>query len=309
MGIDIVAGGRKATKIKGRKGPVTENIYMRLLVKLYRFLARRTDSEFNALVLKRLFMSRTNRPSISIKTLAKHMSGDEEGKTAVVVGSVTDDSRLLEVPKLTVCALRFTNMARARITKAGGECMTFDQLALKAPTGENTKLLRGCKSHRETEKHYGAPGAPARPRPPPRSAEAVRRPPRLRPPLSPPPRARLVPRAAPPPPPHLLAPALAPRCRPVAAKAPTQPSPHASRPPSAASSPSALPLARLRAPGRSPRRPPRRPQASRTRRSSRTCARRAASSRRRVASGSRAASRSRRVVPSLCGWFVLLRTA
>ena len=166
MGIDIVAGGRKATKIKGRKGPVTENIYMRLLVKLYRFLARRTDSEFNALVLKRLFMSRTNRPSISIKTLAKHMSGDEEGKTAVVVGSVTDDSRLLEVPKLTVCALRFTNMARARITKAGGECMTFDQLALKAPTGENTKLLRGCKSHRETEKHYGAPGAPARPRRP-----------------------------------------------------------------------------------------------------------------------------------------------
>merc|ERR1712164_69824 len=75
-------------------------------------------------------------------------------------GSVTDDSRLLEVPKLAVCALRFTNMARARITKAGGECMTFDQLALKAPTGENTKLLRGCKSHRETEKHYGAPGIP-----------------------------------------------------------------------------------------------------------------------------------------------------
>ena len=248
MGIDIVAGGRKATKIKGRKGPVTENIYMRLLVKLYRFLARRTDSEFNALVLKRLFMSRTNRPSISIKTLAKHMSGDEEGKTAVVVGSVTDDSRLLEVPKLTVCALRFTNMARARITKAGGECMTFDQLALKAPTGENTKLLRGCKSHRETEKHYGAPGAPARPRPPPRSAAAVRRPPRLRPPLSPPPRARLVPRAAPPPPPHLLAPALAPRCRPVAAKAPT----HATLPPRVAT-----PLGGLLPLGSSPRSPSR----------------------------------------------------
>ena len=74
MGIDIVAGGRKATKIKGRKGPVTENIYMRLLVKLYRFLARRTDSEFNALVLKRLFMSRTNRPSISITQLSFRVS-------------------------------------------------------------------------------------------------------------------------------------------------------------------------------------------------------------------------------------------
>merc|ERR1712129_659317 len=50
--------------------------------------------------------------------------------------------------------------ARARITKAGGECLTFDQLALRAPTGENTLLLRGAKSHRETAKHFGAPGVP-----------------------------------------------------------------------------------------------------------------------------------------------------
>ena len=278
---------------------------MRLLVKLYRFLARRTYSEFNALVLKRLFMSRTNRPSISIKTLAKHMSGDEEGKTAVVVGSVTDDSRLLEVPKLTVCALRFTNMARARITKAGGECMTFDQLALKAPTGENTKL-RGCKSHRETEKHYGAPGAPARPRPPParRGRAAAPGPPAVIPAATG--SARAAGRA---PPLRTSSHRRWRRAAPRRRKGPHPTLPHAPRPPSAASSPSALPLARLRAPGRSPRRPPRRPQASRTRRSSRTCARRAASSRRRVASGSRAASRSRRVVPSLCGWFVLLRTA
>merc|ERR1719426_734333 len=81
-------------------------------------------------------------------------------KIAVVVGSVTDDVRVFDVPKMTVCALRFTDTARARITKAGGECMTFDQLALRAPTGENTLLLRGCKSHRETAKHFGAPGVP-----------------------------------------------------------------------------------------------------------------------------------------------------
>lgn len=44
---------------------------------------------------------------------------------------------------LQVCALRFTETARARILKAGGEVLTFDQLALRAPKGQNTILLQG----------------------------------------------------------------------------------------------------------------------------------------------------------------------
>ena len=44
-----------------------------------------------------------------------------------------------------VCALRVTESARARILKAGGEIMTFDQLALQAPRGQNTILLQGGK--------------------------------------------------------------------------------------------------------------------------------------------------------------------
>ena len=50
MGIDIKAGGRKATQKRGRQAPVSENLYVRLLVKLYRFLALRTDAKFNQLV-------------------------------------------------------------------------------------------------------------------------------------------------------------------------------------------------------------------------------------------------------------------
>jgi len=57
-----------------------------------------------------------------------------------VVGSVTDDVRVYEVPALKVCALRFTETARGRIEKAGGECLTFDQLALRAPLGQNTVM-------------------------------------------------------------------------------------------------------------------------------------------------------------------------
>ena len=62
---------------------------------------------------------------------------------------------------MKVAALRFTETARARIEKAGGECLTFDQLALRAPLGQNTVLLRGPKNSREAVKHFGpAPGVP-----------------------------------------------------------------------------------------------------------------------------------------------------
>merc|ERR1712065_83354 len=127
--------------------------------KLYRFLARRTESSFNKVVLRRLFMSRINRPPLSLSKLATHMKKQEK-KIAVIVGTVTDDKRMLEVPKLTVCALRFTEAARKRIVAAGGECLTFDQLALRSPLGKNTVLLQGPRKSREAVKHFGAAGVP-----------------------------------------------------------------------------------------------------------------------------------------------------
>ena len=142
--------------MKHRTAPKSENVYLKLLVKLYRFLARRTDSDFNKTVLKRLFMSKINRPPLSLSKLAKF----HKGGVSAIVGTVTDDARMFEVHAMKVCALRFTETARARIIKAGGECMTFDQLALSAPTGDGVTLLRGPKNSREAVKHFGAPGVP-----------------------------------------------------------------------------------------------------------------------------------------------------
>ncbi|KAL8826869.1 MAG: hypothetical protein Q9191_003541 [Dirinaria sp. TL-2023a] len=154
MGIDLDKHHVRSTH---RKQPKSDNVYLKLLVKLYRFLARRTDAAFNKVVLRRLFMSRINRPPLSLSRLVKHSSPttDSSKKTIVVVGTITDDTRLLSVPAMTVAALRFTATARARIEKAGGECLTLDQLALRAPTGANTLLLRGPKNSREAVKHFG----------------------------------------------------------------------------------------------------------------------------------------------------------
>merc|ERR1719231_1989561 len=104
-------------------------------------------------------MARRFRQPLSISKIARQMKTQGK-KTAVVVGTVTDDVRFLDVPKLKLCALRVTETARARILAAGGEIITFDQLALRAPTGTGTLLLRGPKYARETVKHWGAAGVP-----------------------------------------------------------------------------------------------------------------------------------------------------
>uniref|UniRef100_A0A3Q4G4U7 Ribosomal protein L18 n=1 Tax=Neolamprologus brichardi TaxID=32507 RepID=A0A3Q4G4U7_NEOBR len=125
-----------------RKEPKSQDIYLRLLVKLYRFLARRSNAPFNRVVLRRLFMSRTNRPPIAVSRLIRKMKlPGRENKIAVVVGTVTDDVRIQDIPKLKICALRVTDGARRRILKAGGQVMTFDQLALASPKGQGTVLL------------------------------------------------------------------------------------------------------------------------------------------------------------------------
>ncbi|KAL2729490.1 60S ribosomal protein L18 [Vespula squamosa] len=159
MGIDI---NHKHDRKVRRTEPKSQDVYLRLLVKLYRFLARRTNAKFNQIILKRLFMSKIHRPPISLARIVRFMKKTgRENCIAVIVGTVTDDARIFEVPKLTVCALRITEKARGRILKAGGEIITFDQLALRSPTGKKTVLMQGRRNAREAVKHFGpAPGVP-----------------------------------------------------------------------------------------------------------------------------------------------------
>merc|ERR1711939_717560 len=77
MGIDL---DRHHVRSSHRKAPKSDNVYLKLLVKLYRFLARRTDANFNKIVLKRLFMSRINRPPMSISRIVSTESAQKNQK-------------------------------------------------------------------------------------------------------------------------------------------------------------------------------------------------------------------------------------
>ena len=127
---------------------------------LYSFLVRRTDSKFNKVVLKRLCMSKANRVPMGVARVARYMAGKTD-KLAVFVGTITDDVRLegRKLPALNIVALRVTEGARARITAAGGNVYTFDQLAMMRPTGANTVLLRGRRTARTVNRYFGTPGS------------------------------------------------------------------------------------------------------------------------------------------------------
>lgn len=163
MAIDLIRGGRIANR--GIRKTKSTNTYIKTLIKLYAFLSRRTDSRFNTTVHKRLNQTRLNRYPISISRIVKLFSNDKAPVTAdktkfnsrilAVVGSVTNDNRLLNVPEgLRVCALKFTTQARERILAAKGQCLTFDQLAQIAPTGKSVLLVRGPRD-REAKRHFG----------------------------------------------------------------------------------------------------------------------------------------------------------
>uniref|UniRef100_A0A7N9IDJ7 Large ribosomal subunit protein uL15/eL18 domain-containing protein n=1 Tax=Macaca fascicularis TaxID=9541 RepID=A0A7N9IDJ7_MACFA len=140
MGVDIRHS--KDRKVR-RQEPKSQDIYLisciKLWVKLYRFLARRTNSTFNQVVLKRLFMSPTNRPPLSLSRMIWKMKlPGWENKTAMVVGTITDDVRVQEVPKLkprqTLRPLQGPEV-RARQMRTG-------QLRLQKLTLDPTVLLK-----------------------------------------------------------------------------------------------------------------------------------------------------------------------
>lgn len=55
----------------------------------------------------------------------------------------------------SLAMMRDSILTSHRIIAAGGECITLDELALRAPTGANTYLLRGKKNSREAVRHFG----------------------------------------------------------------------------------------------------------------------------------------------------------
>ncbi|XP_032743000.1 60S ribosomal protein L18-like [Rattus rattus] len=105
-------------------------------------------------------MSRTNRPLLSLSRMIRKMKlPGWENKTAMVVGTITGDVRILEVPELKAWAPWVSSCPKVRSSSLGGKSLTFIQLALESPKGRGTVLLSGHWKDQEVYGHFGqAPG-------------------------------------------------------------------------------------------------------------------------------------------------------
>ena len=103
MGADT---SHKQDQMVRRTEPKSQDIYLRLLVKLCRLLARRTGSTFSHIVSKRVFVSPASGGLCPSPKMIRRMKlpGREE-KTAMVVGTVTDEVSAQKVPELKVWAV------------------------------------------------------------------------------------------------------------------------------------------------------------------------------------------------------------
>jgi len=161
MGKDIP---KRENQRSGRTREQSTDPYLHLLVQLYTFLERRTSAPFNTAILKRLRTSRINKQPVSLSKIVKNLPSDKPDTIVVVIANIVNDPRLVDLPKLSVCALKVSDSAKARILKAGGRVLTLDQLAVERPTGSDTVLLRGRIHAREATKHFrGLHGNSARP--------------------------------------------------------------------------------------------------------------------------------------------------
>ena len=155
MGVDL----EHRIARKSRRAPAAKDVHMKMLHNLYAFIARRSGNDFNKKIAHRLCLSNSNRRPYSVSRLALALKEKDADTIAVVVGKIVNDERLLVVPKMTVCALKFSETARTRILAAGGKVLTFDQLALERPTGDKCLLLEGDRTKRKACKYFGqAPG-------------------------------------------------------------------------------------------------------------------------------------------------------
>uniref|UniRef100_T1H752 Large ribosomal subunit protein eL18 n=1 Tax=Megaselia scalaris TaxID=36166 RepID=T1H752_MEGSC len=133
-----------------RKFRRTEPNFQYVYMRLYRFLQDRTNKNINRIVLKRLFMRKTNRPPMYLR-VARFLK-EVKRVTVLVVRTVTGDIRLLQVPKMTLCALHVTDRVRQHMIKAGGKVL---------PPSKKTLLIQGKRNASVAHKHFGkVPGVP-----------------------------------------------------------------------------------------------------------------------------------------------------
>jgi large subunit ribosomal protein L18e len=75
--------------------------------------------------------------TVNVSRINRHTAA---GETIVVPGKVLGAGELNH--PVAVGAFDFSDGARSKIADAGGECLTIEELVVRAPTGSNVRVIR-----------------------------------------------------------------------------------------------------------------------------------------------------------------------
>lgn len=101
---------------------------------------KKQASEKDAFIWKdiasRLEKSSKNWPVVNLDRISRYTS---EKETALVPGKVLSDGKLTK--KVSIAAWSFSEKSMEKIKKAGGKCMTIQELMKNNPEGKDVRIL------------------------------------------------------------------------------------------------------------------------------------------------------------------------
>lgn len=117
-----------------RTGPT--NIYLKELIGRLRKFGYEKNAPIWISVAEKLEKPRRKKIEVNISRIERNV---KEGETIVVPGVVLGSGELTK--KIKVAAWRFSSSAKIKIEKAGGECLSIEELIEKNPRGSGVRII------------------------------------------------------------------------------------------------------------------------------------------------------------------------
>jgi len=113
-----------------------ENPYVLELIEKLKRKYSETKAPIWKAVAEELLRPRSVRKGVNVGKIDKIL---RDGETAIVLGKALGGGYVTR--PLTVAALSFSKKAREKIEKAGGRCMTIEELMNENPRGSNVRIF------------------------------------------------------------------------------------------------------------------------------------------------------------------------
>ncbi|UCH02152.1 MAG: 50S ribosomal protein L18e [Candidatus Bathyarchaeota archaeon] len=114
----------------------TTNLQLIKTIRTLRKTSNDTGAKIWDAIADKLEKPKHRRVSVNISRINRHSIG---GETIIIPGKVLGTGKLEH--ELSIAAFTFSKIAKKKIEKAGGTCLTLQKLIQQNPKGSNIKII------------------------------------------------------------------------------------------------------------------------------------------------------------------------